>query len=258
MGYAIVAGGLLLLYFGAKGGSALGTAATAIAGAARGQVKLGNADPNFEPWLVTELEKLIGPHSTAVAFRDSDPPRQSAASREGVAKAIRARRIIDYDSQATARRSAGISIASPQGIGKIAGLGVQGAEIGLNLAGKAVAAVPIIGSAIGIVNSIIGVFTAHHAAAVQAENSTLNTTIPQVNQALDQLETAYRSGQLGGAQMKGALEQLYQSFLAALTAISQPAVFDAAATIAAHHCNAGCTEERALRGILDAMELFDY
>lgn len=254
MGYAIVAGGLLLLYFGAKGGTTLGTAATAIAGAVRGQVKLGNADPNFEPWLAQETEKLLGPVSGAAAFRATD--------HQQFADAVRARRLLVYDKQATSRGSGSLSLASPQGVGRIAGLGTQSISLGFNIAGKTAGtlakAIPIIGSAIGIATEIIGAFTAHHAAAVQLEQNTLYTVEPSANQALAQLDTAYRQGQISGAQMKSALEELYQSFTAALAMISQPPVFDAAGTITSHHCNAGCTQERVLRGIIDAMELFDY
>lgn len=255
MGYAIVGGGLLLLYLGAKGGTTLGAAATAIAGAARGQVKLGNADPNFESWLAKEIDMLMGPVSGSGGFRQAD--------RDGLAQVIRGRRLISYDTQATSRRSGSgsLSLASPRGIGKIAGLGTQGVSLGLKIAGttgKLAKAIPIIGDAIGIVTDIIGAFAQHHAAAVALEQNTLYSVEPSANQALDQLDAAYRQGQISGAQMKTALEELYRNFVAALAMIAQPATFDPATTIASHHCNAGCTQERAFRGIIDAMELFDY
>jgi hypothetical protein len=274
MGYAIVIGGLVLLYFGAKGQIVAGAAPAAagapqsvlgvlagdvsrvLTGAVRGQVKLGNADPNFEPWLATETEKLLGPVSGSASFK--------AADHQGFADNVRARRLLTYDQQAGARRSGSsgsLSLASPQGVGKIAGLGVQGAEIGLNLTktvGGLATAVPIIGSAIGIVTQVIGAFTAQHAAAVAREQNTLYSVEPSLNRALDQLDQAYRAGQISGAQMKSALEELYANFVSALSLIAQPAVFDPATTIATHHCNAGCTQERVLRGIIDAMVLFDY
>ena len=80
-----------------------------------------------------------------------------------------------------------------------------------------------------------------------------------MNQALDQLDALYRSGQISGAQIKDALEQLFQNFVTALASIAQPAVFNAAApTHGGSACNAGCYVEHNLRGIIDAMEQFDY
>jgi hypothetical protein len=261
MTWMLIAGGAIFLLYstaktgalGAQAAMLAGVASTAVGGAVHGTVKLGNADPGFEPWLAKEAETLLGPVSGAAAFRATD--------HEQLAAAIRARRLLNYDSQAT-RPARSLSISSPQGIARITGLGVQGTQLGLSIAGKVTGsvakAVPIVGSAVELVTSIIGIFTAHHAAAVQKEQATLYSAEPQLNQALDQLDAMYRSGQLGGQQIKNALEELYQNFVTALSQISQPAVFSAAATIAGHHCNAGCTQERALRGIIDAMDQFDY
>jgi hypothetical protein len=235
MGYAIVLGGLALLYFGAKGEGPLGSVATALAGATHGAVKLGNADPNFESWLADEVNTLIGPPSSTNGF--------NTVYRNELIKAIRTRRLQGY------------TTGGPEG-----GSGSE-ASFAAGLLGQA-ASVPIpvpgVNQAIAFASSIFSFFGAHHAAAVQREQSTLNAANPAVNRALDAIDRAYKLGQLGSAQVKTYLEQLYTQYVSQLSSIAQPAAFDAAATVHSHHCNAGCTQERELRGIVDAMELFDY
>jgi hypothetical protein len=245
MGFLIVAGGIALLYFGSRPGSPL---ATALSGATHMALKLGNADPNFEPWLAEELTTLIGPHSTAVGFEDVDTHHQSAASRDGLARAIRARRLIDYTTRAPLSGT-GSSFSSAAGVTR--GI-AQWASKSPDPVSQSVAAVS------SFVSSILSVFGAHHAAAVQKEQATLNAAVPQVNQALDAIDQSYRLGQLGSAQVATYLEELYSQFVAGLATIAIPTPFDPATTIQRHSCNAGCTEERALRGIIDAMKVFDY
>lgn len=261
MGYAIVIGGLLLLYFGAKSGSTpgapgvtapggvLATIETALSGAVRGSVKLGNADPNFEPWLKDEIDKLIGPASGAAGFRQAD--------RDLLDKAIRTRRLFAYVTNApVGGTGSAFSIAS--GVGRVGSTAIQATELGLSIADTTVKAIPIIGTAVSFVTGILSVFSQHHAQAVAQEQGTLKAAEPQVDQALAAIDQAYKLGQLGSAQVKTYLEELYTQFVSGLAAIAQPTSFDPVSTQQTHHCNAGCTQERQLRGIIDAMELFDY
>ena len=137
---------------------------TVAGGLAHGQVKLGNADPNFETWLQAELDKLFISDAYVIAHHWCD----------GTAKDIRARRITGYDPQAL-QRSRTLAAGGPS-IGQITGLSVQGAQIGANLVnatGSLAKSIPIVGSVVGIISSIVGVFGAHHAAAVQREQQTL-------------------------------------------------------------------------------------
>jgi hypothetical protein len=226
-------------------GGTISTLIDAAIGVTHASVKLGNLDPHFEPWLATEIDKLVGPLAGA-GFRQAD--------RDVLAKAIRGRRLFEYASNPPAS-SGGLGTLGAIQVGT--SLGFQAAAIGLNLAGSAVKAVPILGSIVSFGESIAGIFGAAHAQAVAKEQGTLKQVEPATNAALAQIDQAYKLGQIGGAQVSGYLEQLYTQFVAALAAISHPAA-GIEQSIADHTCNAGCTQERQLRGIIDAMVLFDY
>jgi len=246
----IIGGGLALLYFGARPGTAI---ATALSGATHGTVKLGNADPNFEPWLAEEVAKLLGPDSGTAGFRTAD--------HQNLANAIRARRIPNpYSSSA----SPGGAYAINAQVGQAGGLAVQGAQLGASIAGATVSAIPIVGSIFSVVDSVLSRVFGAHAAAVQRENTTLQRWIPAVNSLLDQIDQQYRAGQLSGGSAGTALEQMYQSSENGLALIIKPKAFDSnpldefQTAVAHHQCNAACVFLRYLRGIIDAKVLFDY
>ena len=246
----IIGGGLALLYFGARPGSAI---ATVLSGATHGTVKLGNADPNFEPWLAEEVTKLMGPDSGTAGFRTGD--------HQNLANAIRARRIPNPYVSAS---SPGGAYAINQQISQAGGLAIQGTQIGLAIANTTVKAIPIVGSIFSIVDSVIGGILGNHQAAVQRENTTLKQWIPAVNGLISQIDQQYRTGQLNGQQAGQALEQMYQSSENGLAVIIKPKAFDSnplqefQTAVAHHQCNAACVFLRYLRGIIDAKVLFDY
>jgi hypothetical protein len=216
--------------------------------------KLGNNDPNFEPWLAQEIAMLIGPESGTAPFRASDAT--------WLENAIRNRRIPDYAKRVAGDCASagpiGGAFANVQQAGQIAGLGVSAAQAGASIAGATVSAIPIVGSAINLFTGIFSAIGGHHQAAVALEQSTLCRAVPDANAVLAQLDASYRAGQIGGAQIKTALEQLFQQFQAVVSAIARPAAFNAAESQQSHTCNAACVYERALRGIIDAKVMFDY
>lgn len=216
--------------------------------------KLGNMDPNFEPWLAQEIQTLIGPESSAAPFRAGDAT--------WLENAIRNRRIPDYSKNVPGDCATGSStsgaFADVQQAGQFAGLGVGATQTVGSIAGFGTSAIPIVGSAINLFTGVFSAIVGHHAAAVRLEQATLCRAVPDANAVLAQLDAAYHAGQLGGAQMKTALEQLFQQFQAVVSAIAKPPAFDPATTQQTHHCNAACVYERALRGIIDAKVMFDY
>jgi hypothetical protein len=246
----IIGGGLALLYFGARPGSAV---ASVLTGATHGTVKLGNADPNFEPWLADEITKLMGPPSNVAGFRD--PNRQQLAD------GIRARRI--PNPYVTANSPGGAYAINAQ-VSQAGGLAIQGAQLGASIAGATVSAIPIVGSIFSVVDSVLNGIFAGHQAAVQRENTTLRQWIPAVNGLISQIDQAYRTGQLNGSSAGQALEQMYQSSENGLAVIIKPKAFDTnplqefQTAVAKHQCNAACVFLRILRGIVDAKVLFDY
>jgi hypothetical protein len=250
LGVLIIGGGLALLYFGARPGSAI---ASVLAGATHGTVKLGNADPNFEPWLADEIVKLMGPDSGTAGFRTGD--------HQNLANAIRARRI--PNPYVTANSSGGAYAINAQ-VGQAGGLAVQGAQLGAQIAGATVSAIPIVGSIFSIVDSVLNGILGSHQAAVQRENVTLRQWIPAVNGLISQIDLQYRSGQLSGSAAGQALEQMYLSSENGLAVIIKPKAFDTnplqefQTAVAKHQCNAACVFLRYLRGIVDAKVLFDY
>lgn len=77
-------------------------------------------------------------------------------------------------------------------------------------------AVPIVGAIAGIVGLISGLFGAHHAHAVSGEQSDICNAVPQVNQALAQIDQGLASGQVTQSQAGGLYSQLATQFSSAL------------------------------------------
>ncbi|HLZ12549.1 MAG TPA: hypothetical protein VKP58_08175 [Candidatus Acidoferrum sp.] len=250
----LIVGGLLGLYFFSRPGSSI---ATVLSGATHGTVKLGNADPNFEPWLAGEMQKIFGQVTNSV------PNTQEGF--DLLETSIRNRRMggvyngvwtIGYwrstPGDCGGSSSSGLFGTTRQ-IGVGIGLASQGADFantafGLAGAAESVAnAVPIVGQIASVFTSIFSGIAAHHAQAVQLEQSTLCQAVPAFNAALDSIDQQYRLGQLSGPQAIQALETLYQQMNQGLAQIERPG-----------KCNASCVYLRQLRGIIDAKTLFDY
>jgi hypothetical protein len=221
--------------------------------ALRPTAKLGNADPRFESWLAGEVNTLVGSNSSSGGFK--------AADRTFLANAIRGRHIPDYFKNSPGDCGAPPQLGSfgvVQEVGGVASLGVSGAQLGLQIAGTAVKSLPLVGAAISIFESAYTIAFGHHQQAVKVEQNTLCNAIPLANQYMDQLDVAFRQGQLGGQQMSAALDAMYQKFLQLVAGIIKPTPFSIQTAEQEHVCNAACVYARALRGIIDAKEMFDY
>lgn len=81
---------------------------------------------------------------------------------------------------------------------------------------------PISKGVIGIVSKIVGIFGAHHAAAVQAEHKGLCEAMLQYNQFADAMERAISSGAIGIPDAVGQLQQVCSSLRSSLSSISKP------------------------------------
>ncbi len=215
--------------------------------------KLGNNDPSFQSWLAAEVDTLIGPPTSSAPFRQKDI--------DFLKGAITNRHIPDYYKNSpgdcgTPPQLGSIGVV--QEAGAIGGLGVGGAQLGLSLAGTAVKALPIVGAAISVFETAFALATGHHAAAVKLEQNTLCNAVPLANQYMDQLDVAYRKGQISSAVVDQNLDALQAKFLQLVTAIIKPNPFSPATAKSAHTCNAACVYARALVGIIDAKKRFDY
>jgi len=254
MGAALLIGGTLLaLYFFSRPGSAV---AAVLSGATHGTVKLGNADPNFEPWLAEEMQKIFG--------QVTNTPPQKQIDFDILETSIRHRRMGGtYNGVWTQGYwksrpgDCGGSYSGSFGPGRQIGVGIglasQGADFantafGLAGAAESVAnAIPIVGQIASVFTSIFSGLEQHHAQAVALEQSTLCQAVPAFNAALDSIDQQYRLGQLSGQQAIQALETLYQQMNQGLAQIERTG-----------KCNASCVFLRELRGIIDAKTLFDY
>jgi hypothetical protein len=215
--------------------------------------KLGNADPAYSAWLNSEVTALIGPPSSKAAF--------SAKDVTFLRNAITARHIPDYYKSSPGDCGAPPQLGSlgiVQEAGSFASLGVAGAQIGASIAKASISALPLVGAAIGIFEAAYQLGFGHHAAAVKAEQNTLCNAVPLANQYMDQLDAAYRKGQLSGAQLNAALEALFAKFVQLVQGIIKPQPFAIQTAEQQHICNAACVYARALRGIIDAKTRFDY
>jgi hypothetical protein len=221
--------------------------------AARSIAKLGNADPKFQSWLAGEVTTLMGPVSGSGGFK--------AADRAFLTGAITNRRIPDYF-----KSHPGDCGAPPQlgslGIvneaGSVTSLGLQGVQLGAQIAGTAISAIPVAGAAVAVFTAAYNLAFGHHAQAVKVEQNTLCNAIPLANQYMDAIDAAYRQGQLGSLQAQATLEGLYQKFLQLVAGIIKPTPFSPMTAEQEHVCNAACVYARCLRGIIDARVMFDY
>lgn len=216
---------------------------------ARPIAKLGNSDPAFESWLSTEVQSLMGPFTSRA---------QDVTFLKG---AIRNRHIPDYYKNSPGDCGTPPQLGSlgvVQEAGSFAGAGLGAAQLGVSLAGTAFKALPIVGAAIGVFEAAYSLAFAPHQQAVRVEQNTLCNAIPLANQYMDQIDSAYRAGQISGLQVDAALDALYTKFLELVAGIVKPTPFSIATSEQVHVCNAACVYARALRGIIDAKERFDY
>lgn len=121
-------------------------------------------------------------------------------------------------------------------------VGTVGAATGLIAAGTAAAAaIPVVGIVAGIAALITGIFSAHHAAAVQGEAQDICSAVPQVNQVLAQIDSGLASGQISPSDAQSLYSQLQSQFS---TSLHQNTTFKTGDTLWAFNL--------ALQGIIQA------
>lgn len=286
MNPALIIGAAILIYFGMKsGGNPLAALAASVGvsvpSATPGDTILPNGQPanmtadQWGTWVANEIDKLVGPKVGSY--------QKGAPDRAWFAQCIAARQLLDrpgFASQEwTAAQACGAG-QKPTGVlaaslttGKITGIasaGVSGAEaIGSAITGTAASAgggiisgavasaIPIIGSIVSAVTFGLNIIGQHHAQAVAKENSYLCQLIPAANQALADIDTQFRSGQISSAQATQQLDDLVANFETNLApVVSGGAKFSLSYGLGGQ-CNLGCLYSLALAMIRDAREL-DY
>jgi len=108
---------------------------------------------------------------------------------------------------------------------------------------KLLAANPIIGGVVmaaGGILDLIGAITAHHAKAVQNEQTILCQAVPATNAALAQVMQDVQSGTYSAAQGAAYLQQILSAFTSAVAPITKS-------------CNESCGLTKELNGIVIAM-----
>lgn len=119
------------------------------------------------------------------------------------------------------------------------GAGVGGGSVGLGLAGAAAGSIPGVG---GLLKTLLGGFTAHHAAAVKTEQKTLCQAVPDANNFLRGIDAAVAQGQMDTATAAQALEQGFASWLGEVGAILKDT---------GGKCNAACVYEKCFRAAIE-------
>jgi hypothetical protein len=119
------------------------------------------------------------------------------------------------------------------------GVGVSSTNIGVGLATAGIGAIPVVG---GALSKIVGIFGAHHAAAVKTEQATLCQAVPDANNFLRGIDAAIAQGQIDAPTATQAMEQGYQNWLAEVKAILQDT---------GGHCNAACVYEKCFRACIE-------
>lgn len=107
-----------------------------------------------------------------------------------------------------------------------------GAAIKGTLVKSAVGSIPFVG---GFLNSLLGAFGGHHAAAVKTEQATLCEAVPAANQFLQGIDQLFETGQLDAATALSALDQGLQNW----REMVRPILKDSGGK-----CNAACVYEK--------------
>jgi hypothetical protein len=137
-------------------------------------------------------------------------------------------------------KSAGLAAAGAGAAGSIAGAaGVVGLSTTLGTIAKSV-------SLIAIPFAVLGLVSAHHAAAVAREQTVSCGVSLAVNETWRQIDAAFAAGQLSIDQSKQALDNLETQALAALAPIREDS---------SSKCNWGCESSRFVACITDLRKL---
>jgi hypothetical protein len=131
-----------------------------------------------------------------------------------------------------------------------AGLALSGVQIGLLATGTALGPVTL-GISVAV-SAIVGLFStlvAHHAQAVQKEQSTLCSAVPAANNYLKIISSAVASGQATPQDGIDALNSLLSDFESQVSSIRQ-----GSDPTASGECNAACVMQSELHAIVLVMQ----
>ncbi len=119
------------------------------------------------------------------------------------------------------------------------GLVGSGSNLGGDLLKTGIAAIPIVG---GALSKLVGIFGAHHAAAVKLERTTLCQAVPDANNFLRQIDSLVSTGQMDVATAIPALEQGYSNWRDEVKAVLQDT---------GGKCNYACQNENMFRAAIE-------
>lgn len=162
---------------------------------------------------------------------------KSAANLASRRQFLQAGKIISYSGAGPASDCAqarGVPGSTQQNIAlasKSASFATQGAQIGAEIAGATVTAIPIVGSIVQGIISIFAGISAHHAQAVANEQTVLCTVVPAVNQAFASDDDAVATGKVSLSDAFTGLDTIESQYKQAVTSILKEAPGS---------CNAAC------------------
>lgn len=130
-------------------------------------------------------------------------------------------------------------------VGKFGQLGASTAGVGISAAatfgGLSAATAAEAGTVVGLVAlpfTVLGIFAAHHAAAVQKEQAVLCSASVQANALLSNIDNAVASGQMTVDTALTTLKQLVNNADGFISQVRQD-------------CNAGCVISKAIHALVD-------
>ena len=118
------------------------------------------------------------------------------------------------------------------------GAGIQSANYGEQLASAGIRAVPVGG---GFLSSVVGMFGAHHTAAVKKEQGILCAEVPGIQAFLRSIDVAVSQGADTGAATQ-AMEAAYSTFVSRTVSIFKS-------------CNAACDYRKYVRAAIEYRKL---
>lgn len=206
---------------------------------------LGNRKPKAlqEPTSSGESALLTDEQIAEKFGHASGNDSQDARMRADILRSLKAGKVSGtWPAVPSGKQSGGSQAGS---IGKSVGLQV-GKKVGVKLAVQAgLQAAPVVGQiAAGLIelgSFIKGLFTGHHKAAVQAENTILGTLGPQVDDAFRQIDAAFASGQSSDAQIAVALDIVEREYSEQTASIRKEG---------GGKCNAACWYHQIVRALV--------
>jgi hypothetical protein len=88
----------------------------------------------------------------------------------------------------------------------------------IDATGALATAIPVVGTIVGLITSVIGIFGAHHAAAVKDQDAVLCQGVPAVNNVLATIDQGLASGSLATSDASSQYSSLLTQFTAAVKA----------------------------------------